>query len=381
MKRLQAFKFQLRPNGQQVRHMRRFAGSCRFVYNKALALQKERYQNGQKKLGWIDLCNLLPQWKSEPQLKWLKDTPAQALQQSLKNLDRAYQNFFAGRASFPRFKKKGAGDSFLYPQSFKLEQQNNRVYLPRLGWIPYRNSRKVLGTVKNMTITQSCGKWYVSIQTEREVDQPIPTATTAIGIDMGVKRFATLSNGDFIAPLNSFKKHEQRLKKYQRRMSRKVKFSKNWHKAKRRVTQIHQTIANCRKDHLHKKSTTISQSAVMIAIEDLQIQDMVRSSAGTIEAPGKNVKVKSRLNKAILDQGWFEFRRQLEYKMTWNGGMLVAVPPHNTSITCPHCNHIAPENRQSQAKFLCTKCGYENHADVVGAINILSCGMQQLQES
>jgi len=378
MQRLQAFKFQLRPNGCQERQMRRFAGSCRFVYNKALALQKERYEQCEKKLSWVGLCNLLPQWKKNPQHQWLSDTPSQTLQQALVNLDRAYQNFFAKRADFPRFKKKGNGDSFRYPQGFKLDQQNNRIFLPKLGWIQYRNSRAILGEAKNITVSQSCGKWYASIQTEREVEQSIPQATSAVGIDMGIARFATLSSGDYLAPLASFRRHEIRLRRYQRAMSRKVKFSKNWQKAKRRVQQVHHHIRNCRVDYLHKATSNLSQNHALIALEDLRIKNMSQSAAGTIENKGKNVKAKSGLNKSILDQGWFEFRRQLEYKMEWHGGMLIAVPPQNTSRTCPHCGHIAKENRQTQAQFLCVQCGYENNADVVGAINILERGHRLL---
>lgn len=172
-------------------------------------------------------------------------------------------------------------------------------------------------------------------QTEREIEQPLPTSTTAIGIDVGIARFATMSDGGFIAPLNSFKKHQQRLAKYQRRMSRKVKFSNNWKKAKARVQKIHSNIANTRKDYLHKASTTISQNHALVCIEDLQVRNMSKSSKGNSEQHGKMVKQKSGLNRSILDQGWGECRRQLEYKVSWNGGMLLVVPPHNTSRTCP----------------------------------------------
>jgi putative transposase len=151
--------------------MRRFAGSCRFVFNKALALQSERHAQGEKKLGYAGL-KALTEWKAQPETLWLSDTPSQTLQQSLKNLERAYKNFFDKRADFPRFKKKGQSDSFRYPQGIKLDQSNNRICLPKLGWIRYRNSRDVPGTVKNATVGYSCGKWFVSIQTEREVEQP-----------------------------------------------------------------------------------------------------------------------------------------------------------------------------------------------------------------
>ncbi len=375
MKRLSAYQFELKPNGEQQRLMRRFAGSCRFVYNKALALQKERYGRDEKKLGYAGLCKLLTGWRNSADTAWLADAPVHPLQQTLKDLERAYSNFFTKRADFPRFKKKGRSESFRYPdpKQIKLDQANNRLFLPKLGWLRYRNSRDVLGMVKNVTVSQSCGKWFVSIQTEREVEQPIPQGG-AVGIDMGIVRFATLSNGTFYAPLNSFKRHEAALRKAQQAMSRKVKFSNNWKKTKARIQRIHARIGNARRDYLRKTSTAISQNHAMVCIEDLQIRNMSKSAAGTTDTPGKNVRAKSGLNKSILDQGWFEFRRQLDYKLAWRGGWLVAVPPQNTSRTCPCCGHVSAQNRQTQARFQCVACGFEENADLVGAINILRAG-------
>ena len=231
--------------------------------------------------------------------------------------------------------------------------------------------------MKNVTVSQSCGKWRVSIQTEREVEQPIPQGG-AVGIDMGIARFATLSNGTFVAPINSFKRHETRLRKAQQALSRKVKFSNNWKKAKARVQRIHSRIGNARRDYLHKTSTAISQNHAMVCIEDLQVRNMSKSAAGSADAPGRNVRAKSGLNKSILDQGWFEFRRQLDYKLAWQGGWLVAVPPQNTSRTCPCCGRVSKDNRQTQARFECVACGFEENADVVGAINVLRAGHARL---
>lgn len=380
MKRLQAFKFELMPNGEQRRDMRRFAGSCRFVYNRGLALQKENYEAGKTFIGYVAMAANLPLWKREPDTAWLKDTPSQALQHALKDLEKAYKNFFSGRTDFPRFKRKGSGDSFRYPEpkQIKFDQANNRIFLPKLGWLRYRNSRNVSGELRNATVSQSGGKWFVSIQTQRDEVEPISISTSAVGIDVGIARFATMSDETYIVPLNSFKQHQLRLARYQRRMSRKEKFSSNWKKAKFKVQRIHIDIANARKDFLHKTTHTISKNHALVCIEDLQIRNMSTSSKGTSEKPGKKVKQKSGLNRAILDQGWGEFRRQLDYKMAWNGGILLAVPPHNTSRTCPSCAHVSKDNRLTQAKFLCVDCGYENNADLVGAINILERGHRLL---
>jgi putative transposase len=242
----------------------------------------------------------LTEWRHGAETPWLKDAPVHPLQHALKDLERAYKNFFARRAGFPRFKRKGSGESFRYPDAkqFEIDQANSRIKLPKLGWIRYRNSREILGTAKNITIRQSAGKCYASIQTEREVEPPWPTAGTAIGIDVGIARLATLSDGSFIAPLNSFKKHQQRLARYQRRMSRKAKFSNNWKKAKIKVQKVYTQIANGRRDFLHKTTTTISKNHALVCVEDLQVRNMSRSSKGTGDQHGKGIKQKSGLNRA-----------------------------------------------------------------------------------
>ncbi|WP_396333674.1 RNA-guided endonuclease InsQ/TnpB family protein [Burkholderia anthina] len=375
MQRLQAFKFELMPNGEQQRDMRRFAGACRFVYNKALALQKENHEAGGKFVGYVAMAKHLTAWRNGTETPWLKDSPVHPLQHALRDLERAYKNFFAKRAAFPRFKKKGQRDSFRYPdpKQIKLERDNARVFLPKLGYVRYRSSRAVLGEVRSATVSLRAGKWYVSILAARQVEQPVPQGP-AVGIDVGVTRFATLSDGSYIAPLASFRKHEQRLAKYQRRMARKVKGSSNWKKAKARIQRIHARIADARADFLHKASNTISQNHAMIAVEDLKVRNMTKSASGTVEQPGCKVRQKSGLNKAILDQGWGEFRRQLEYKTAWRGGYFVAVDPKNTSRTCPCCGHISAENRKTQALFACIRCGHDANADHVGALNVLAAG-------
>jgi putative transposase len=376
MKRLQSFKYKLQPNSEQQGLMRRFAGSCRFVFNKALALQKERCERGEKKLGYAGLCKRLTEWRNSGDTAWLSDAPVHPLQQALKDLERAYANFFARRADFPRFKKKGRNDGFRYPdpEQIHLDRANGRIFLPKLGWLRYRNSREALGRVRNVTVSQSGGKWSISVQTEREVEEPLHPSDTMVGIDMGIVRFATLSDGTFYAPLYSFKRQEPRLAKAQRALSRKTKFSNNWKKAKARVQKIHARIADARRDYLNKTTTTISKNHAIVCIEDLKVRKLSKSAAGSIENPGRNVRAKSGLNRLILDQGWFEFRRQLEYKQAWRGGLVIAVPPGNTSRTCPACWHVSADNRRTQARFACVVCGFEENADRVGAINVLAAG-------
>lgn len=384
MKRLQAYKFRLEPNGEQLRKLRQFAGCARVAWNRGLALQKTRYEVGEKKLNYAGLCRELTTWRNDPKSPWMADASVDIQQQKLRDLEVAFKNFFEKRADHPTFKKKGRADSFRFPQpkTIKLDQAGKRICLPKLGWLRYRVSQKILGDIRNVTVSCRAGHWYVSIQIEREVALPSHPAATAVGIDMGVVRFATLWDGHretVIEPLNSFRRHEQRLARAQRQMARKVKFSNNWQRAKARVQKIHHRIANARNDFLHKASHSISKNHALLCVEDLQIGNMSRSAAGTAEEPGRNVKAKSGLNKAILDQGWGEFRRQLDYKSNWQGGWLVAVPPANTSRECPVCSHTQAENRKSQSMFLCVACGHTENADLVAGKNIRTRGLKEFE--
>ena len=318
MLKRQAFEFEIQPNGAQQRRIKQFCGCARFVFNKALDGQKQAYEaDNNTTFSYTKIANQLPQWKKT--FTWLKDCHSQVLQQSLKDLERAYCNFFEKRANFPRFKKKGIKERIRFPQGCKLEQHNSRLYLPKIGWVRYRNSRNVVGEIKNVTVRQKCGRFYVSIQTECEVEIAKHQGGE-IGIDMGIVRFATLSNGEYFEPLNAFKTYKGKLAKLQRQLKNKIKFSKNWQKLQAKIAKLYHKIANCRKDFLHKISSTISKNHAMICVEDLQVSNMSKSAKGTVEQPGTNVKQKSGLNRAILDQGWYEFRRQLEYKSAWRGG-------------------------------------------------------------
>ena len=354
--------------------MRRFAGACRFVFNRALALQNENHEAGNKYVSYTKMASWLIEWKSHPDTQWLKDAPSQPLQQSLKDLERGYKNFFQKRAAFPRFKKRGQNDAFRYPQGVKLDQTNNCIALPKLGWIRYRNSREVIGEVKNVTVIQSCGKWYVSIQTEYEVPEQVHKAASMVGLDAGVTKLATLSDGTVYQPVNSFKANQRKLAMLQRQLSRKVKFSASWQKQKKKIQRLHSHIANIRRDYLHKVTSEISKNHAMIVIEDLKVCNISKSAKGTAERPGRNIRAKSGLNRSILDQGWYEMRRQLEYKQLWRGGQVLAIPPAYTSQRCACCGHTAKENRQTQSKFVCQVCGYTENADINGARNILAAG-------
>ena len=379
MKKLQAFKFELMPTAAQELNMVNFAGSCRFVFNKALAWQIKSYAKDKSTpIRYADWANMLSKWKQEKDLLWLKEVPSQILQQSLKDLEKSYKNFFNKTSDFPKFKNRINKASFRYPQGFKIDEPNARIFLPKLGFVRYRKSRKIEGEIKNVTVIKKNQKWFVSIQTEDELKDPIHPATSSVGIDLGCIRFATLSDGIYVKPCN-FKCHENRLKKYQRRMSRKVKFSKNWQKEKCKVQKANLKIANIRNDFLHKTTTGIVKNNSLVIIEDLVVKKMTKSLSGMNKTPLEKIK-KRNLNRNILQQGWNEFSRQLEYKMKWSGGEFLKVPAYYTSTTCPNekCGHIDKNNRKTQALFKCVACGYENNADLAAAINIEARGHRVL---
>ena len=360
----------------QIQLMMQFCGCARYVYNRTLSLEKSLYKKDSKhSFKYSEAANRLPGWKKKN--PFLKKCHSQVLQQSLKDLDRAYTNFFEKRGNVPKYKKKYRHDSIRFPQGVELDEVKQQIRLPKIGWMGYRKSRDIIGTIKNVTVSRRGEKWDVSIQTEYEVVSSAPNPSE-IGIDMGVKRFATLSNGDFVEPLNAFKQEQEKLAKLQRKLARQKKGSRNSRKTKRKIARLHRYIADSRRDFLHKTSTKIAKNHSIICVEDLKVSNMSASARGTKESPGKNVKQKSGLNRSILDQGWYGFFQMLSYKLEQRGGKLIKVDPRNTSRTCPRCGLVSAENRKSQATFACIGCGYRSNADEVGAINILRAGRARL---
>jgi len=369
MTRRQGFRFRLTPKSSKEILLRKTLGCARFVWNALLAENKALLDAKLKRMGYAAMCKRILELKTE--FPFLAEVHSQPLQQTAKDLDGAINDAFNPEINreFPVFKKKGRACGIRFPQGVKINA--SAVYLPKIGWCGFRKSREVLGNVKNVSVRSDSFGWSLSLQTEREVADAVHPSESVVGIDLGIQRFAALSDGTFVDGPNALKKSQDRLALLQRQVSRKVKFSKNWCKAKAKVARLHHRIANIRKDALHKASTTISKNHAVVVLEDLRVANMSKSVAGTMEAPGKNVAAKSGLNRRILDQGWFEFRRQLEYKLAWRGGSLIIVDPKNTSRTCSSCGHVARENRQTQEAFVCIGCGHAANADTNAAINIL----------
>ena len=407
MKINKAYKFRLEPNAEQEIILNNLVGSARFVWNQMLAISFEMFAKNEF-INASNLVNKIMDIKNNPDFAFLKTSAnAVSLQQKIRDLASAWSRFFDPKAHarlkenkkkprkpkffklsdgteiqlrplMPRFKRKSdERDSIRLVQFDKYCRiEGNRVKLPNgVGFVTFRKSQDIIGTIKNITISKKSAHWYLSFGTEHELtENPRHPATSTVGLDMGITKLITTSNGETIQPKNSFKANQIKLAKLQRGLAKKVKFSANWNKQNRKIQKLHHHIANIRHDYLHKITTTISKNHAMIACEDLKVANMSKSASGSVAEHGRNVKAKSGLNKSILDQGWAMMVDMLEYKQQWRGGLLIKVNPQYTSQTCFECKHIAKENRRTQAKFECVKCGHKANADVNAARNILSAG-------
>jgi putative transposase len=374
-----AFKFRLKPSDDQLQKMHEYSGHCRFLWNKLLSMNLERLENKQKLIWYREADYFSKLWKQSEEYGFLKEVPSHCLQQKMKDLDKAFKDAFDKKQPLkriPKFKRRGLNDSFRFPEPKHIQVENRRIKIPKLGWMGFHKSQSIEGTIKNATITRCAGKWYISIQVEQEVNQQAHPADGAIGIDLGIKKFVACSDGSYFDSANAFKKLRSKLANSQRCLAKKKKFSENWKKQKRKIQKIHSKICNIRRDFQHKLSTNLSKNHAMIVTEALKISNMSKSNSGTIETPGKNVRAKSGLNKAILDQGWSEFKRQIKYKLEWLGGVYVEVNPSYTSQKCSSCLTVDKKNRpeSNRSKFCCVGCGHIENADINAAKNILAAG-------
>ena len=374
--RQQGYQFRLTPNLEQDILLRQFVGCSRFVWNAILFENEFRYAQGdQLPLGLKSFGERLLVLKENH--LFLKEAYSQTLQSTIVDLDKAYRRAFDPElnAEMPVFKKKNNAQGIRFPQHFKLD--NKRVYLPKIGWVSFRCSartmkkRKIDGAIKFVTVRLESGLWYVSFNTEREVEEPVHEMMgEVVGVDLGIARWAAMSDGTFFEGANAFKKHEDRLAFLQQRLAKQIKFSNNWDNTKKKIGKLHKKIANIRKDQIHKATSTISKNHAVVIKEDLRVVNMMASASGTIEEPGKNVAQKRGLNRRIQDQGWGETDRQLEYKLGWLGGKLLRINPCNTSRECNKCHHISADNRLTQESFVCVKCGHAANVDINAALNI-----------
>lgn len=381
-----AYKYKLTPSNVQAETFARFAGACRFTYNLALEHRIDNYNRCiPNSVNYYDQANELKNMKKVEGYEWLKESPAQTLQQALGDLDKAFKSFFRSGFGFPQFKKKGEGDSFRLPdpKGFCIESISRKkafVNLPKIGKVKFRLSRSIEGTIKNATIKRETDGWYISFCVEKEIEIA-ENKKPSIGIDRGISQTIALSDmtsyemSELHLP-DECKSLRERIKVLQRKLSKKKRFSENWKKLNKRISKLHTRIARIRRDFLHKISTKLAKNHGLITLEDLKIKNMSKSAKGTSEKNGKNVKAKSGLNREILFQGWGLFATMLRYKTEWSGAGFELVNPRRTSQRCSHCLYEDKNNRNGK-KFKCLSCGHEADADKNAATNINRAGHAQ----
>jgi putative transposase len=261
-------------------------------------------------------------------------------------------------------------DSYRYCGAAAAKTENNRIWVPKLGWLSFRCSRPWRGVVKSITISRKAKRWYVSLQCAVEVPETPPRQDPWVGIDVGIAQYAAISTGQMYPSIKAFQTNERILARLQRRLARQKKKSNRWCKTKDRIAALQHHIANKRKDHAHKVSSDLVKNHGRVRMEDLRVQNMMASAKGTEKKPGKNVAQKTGLNRHLADQGLRQLRSFVEYKLAWSNGSFEAINPAYTSQTCHVCKHVAKANRLTQANFKCVACGHSDHADLNAAKNI-----------
>ena len=364
-----AYKYRLYPNNKQQILLNKHLGSVRFVYNWALEEKMKKYKLEEKNISGVDLKKQLVNLKNNEETKWLKEINSQSLQEAIVHLDKAFTRFFREKRGFPKFKRKHRKQSFSCPQNVKIDFNNLIVKLPKIGEIKTIFSRKFKGKVKTCTISKtSTNKYFISILVDTPEEFKVKVKIKkekAIGIDLGIKDFLITSNGDKIDNPKYFRKNLYKLRKLQRKISKKKKGSNNRKKANFKVARMHEKIKNQRTDFLQKLSTKLIRENQTICLEDLNVSGMMKNH---------------KLAKAIASASWSEFSRMLEYKAEWYGVNIFKINRFApSSKMCNKCGWVNKELKLSDRQFKCAECGYEEDRDINAARNILDFGLHPKQ--
>ena len=364
-----AYKYKIKPTVKQQRQLSQMFGCARFIYNWGLDRKVKTYQTEKKNVTYIQLAKELTELKKTEEHKWLNQCANECLQQSLRNLDNAYTQFFKAKKGFPKFKsKKNAKDVCKFINSVRFDFENWKVKIPKVGWTklchnkPFDLSRCKLGTLS--VLRDKCGDYWcvIIVETnEQTISKTKICEETSVGIDLGIKDFAILSDGTKYGNQKFLERNERRLKHLQYRFSKAQKGSNRRNRLKWKIARLHRRIANQRYDFLHKLTTDLLRRYDTICLENLNVEGMLQNHC---------------IAKSISSVAWSEFVRQLTYKAEWNGKNIIFIGRFEpSSKTCSSCGYIHKDLKLKDREWTCPQCGEHHDRDVNAARNILQFGL------
>ncbi len=369
-----AYRYELDPSNHQRSLLHRHAGVARFTYNWGLEQRINLFKTKQGKDRFTDAMKQHKLFTSlkKTEFPWMYECSKCAPQEALRDLHQAFQNYYRGkktgeRIGFPRFKRKGEKDSFRLNGAIRFE--GRKIRLPRIGNIRIKEKREVYctGRILSATIRRRADRWFVSITVEEVIPDPTTRKGQIVGLDLGIKSLATLSDGTTYANPKALGRKLKKLQQLCKSLSRKKKGSKNHEKAKTRLARMHLKIFNIRQDTLHKITTRLAKSHSKIVIEDLGVSNMMKNRG---------------LARAVADVGFFEFRRQLEYKCQWYGSQLMVAPRNfPSSKLCSRCGHGKKELSLSDREYVCKQCGLKIDRDMNAALNLVAVSLPETQNA
>lgn len=366
------YRYELKPNNRQRTLLEKHAGCARFTYNWGLEHRIKRYQSKQGKERFISAFEqhaILVQ-KKRTDFPWMYEVSKCAPQEALRDLDQAFKKFRRGRKKgtkigFPKFKKKGEHDSFRLYGSIRVFEK--KVQLPRLGRIRVKEAPQIHGRILSATVSRKANRWFVSLNVEQVIPKSVSNTDRKIGVDLGIRNLATLSDGKVFHNPRALQRKLQKLRRLSRQVSRKQKESRNRQKAILKLARIHWRISNIRKDSLHKLTTFLAKNHSQIVIEDLHVKNLFKNR---------------QLSRAVGDVGFFEFRRQLDYKSKWYGSEVLYAPRFYPSTKmCSSCGQVKDVVSLSEREFVCEACGLQLDRDLNAAKNIVAAGWAEKQNA